>query len=124
MKTKQAKSFRNFHSAHQVKFFEEIFDETHEKVIAFNVILALFRIRVIRFEGNQIVHDAALADEISMKLFAPSNEKEQILNTQINMETFCFNYVEICKLWEKSITPDFMTRFFTQVLAGELQIEQ
>ena len=66
------------------------------------------------------MHDAALADEISMKIFAPSNEKEQILNTQINMETFCFNYVEICKLWEKSITPDFMTRFFTQVLAGEI----
>ena len=44
MKTKQAKSFKSFYSAHQVRFFEDIFDEAHEKVISFNVFMALNRL--------------------------------------------------------------------------------
>ena len=44
MKTKQAKSFKSFYSAHQVRFFEDVFEEAHEKVIAYNVFMALTRI--------------------------------------------------------------------------------
>ena len=84
MKTKQAKSFRDFHAANQVRFFEEIFDETHEKIIAFNVLLALFKLNVIRFENFQLVHDTPKAEEVIAMMFA-QNKKEEVLHSQINM---------------------------------------
>jgi len=54
-----------YHSEQQVRFFEEVFDETHEKIVAFNVILFLFRIKVIKLEGNQLAHNPVLADQFS-----------------------------------------------------------
>ena len=69
MKTKQAKSFRDYYRVEQVRFFEELFDETHEKVVAYNVILALLRIGVVKFEGNTISHNAVLANETFTKMY-------------------------------------------------------
>ena len=78
MKTKQAKSFRDFYAVAQVRFFEEVFGETHEKVIAFNVILGLFRIGVIRFDGHQLIHDSTMANDLHAKMFSlgPENIKD------------------------------------------------
>jgi len=43
-KIKQAKSFRINYSNQQVDFLEKVFSESHEKIIAYNVFLALIRV--------------------------------------------------------------------------------
>jgi hypothetical protein len=81
-KKKSAKAFRNFPEVQQQ--FMGIFDAKHEKVIAFNVTLALFRMGVIKFDGpnaNSFIHDSSLTDKAIRIItgMQEDNKKERVL---------------------------------------------
>lgn len=52
MKKKTAKSFSNSHSAPLVHFLDKAWNADHEKVIAFNVFLAICKLGAFTFSSN------------------------------------------------------------------------
>lgn len=57
MKKKQAKSFKDSHAAPIVLFLEDVWFTDHEKLVAFNVFIAICKIGAISFNNNQLVHN-------------------------------------------------------------------
>lgn len=80
--------------------FLKIFDEKHERVVAFNVILALFKSRVIMYENshtNVLSHNLSKVEQ-SLKIVngmveAGGPTKDQLLGQFITMQLLCFNDV-------------------------------
>ena len=86
-------------------------------MIAFNVIYALFKMRVLYFDAksNNVCHDNDLTEErikIVTGMSYQENSKEQFLAKHLNMQTFCFNDLEICQFWAVGLSVDrFNARF-------------
>ena len=101
-KTKSAKSFRLNYPAAQVHFLENVFDKEHEKIIAFNVFIALLKIGAIGFSNVQLTHNEQLVKQMIQGMNTNvENSHEKQVTANLTLETFCFNHIEIEKIWAK-----------------------
>ena len=71
-----------------------MFDQEHEKIIAFNVFIALLKIGAISFSNVQLTHNTQLVAQIIQNLNVGSSKDEYIAKN-LTLDTFCFNNTEI-----------------------------
>lgn len=106
--------------------FLERFSQSHERIVAFNVLLALFKFTVIRYENdssNALVHNTQLVNKAGAIIneIVEGKSKESLLCKHLSMSIVCFNDVEIDNFW--GLPNDRLNDCMKKLLTGQLRFD-